>query len=103
LVCSTQSGRRSDWSGVPRSLEKDRRVINSENDSTKVRVISRLARSTMLSKILTAFALGEQFWIKDQRWAKPQLCVLELDALYVLSEASGKYSPASRQCFARTF
>ena len=43
----------------------------------------------MLSKIRTAFALGEQFWIKDQRRAKPQLCVLELDALYVLSEASG--------------
>jgi hypothetical protein len=69
----------------------------------KFAVISRLARSTMLSKILTAFALGEQFWIKDQRRAKPQLCVLELDALYVLSEASGSYSPASRQCFARTF
>jgi hypothetical protein len=44
----------------------------------------------MLSKILTAFALGEQFWIKDQRLRQSlQLCVLELDALYVLSEASG--------------
>ena len=43
----------------------------------------------MLSKILTASALGGQFWIKDQRRAKPQLCVLELDALLVLSEASG--------------
>jgi hypothetical protein len=43
----------------------------------------------MLSKILTASALGGQFWIKDQRRAKPLLCVLELDALYVLSEASG--------------
>ena len=43
----------------------------------------------MLSKIRTASVLDGQFWIKDQRWAKPQLCVLELDALYVLSEASG--------------
>jgi hypothetical protein len=50
----------------------------------------------MLSKILTASALGGQLWIKDQLRAKPQDCVLELVALYVLSEASGKGSDSER-------
>jgi len=88
LVCSTQSGRRSDWPGVLRSLEKGSEGKYSENDSTKLRVISRLARSTMLSKILTASALGGQFWIKDSA-RRTAACVLELGGAVSTEEASG--------------
>ena len=103
LVCSTQSGRRSDWSGVPRSLEKDRRVINSENDSTKVS--RHLTTGTFNYVVKDPDCIRTRRAVLDQGPTpdKAQLCVLELDALYVLSEASGMYSPASRQCFARTF
>jgi hypothetical protein len=51
---------------APPLARKGAEDITSENDSTKLRVISRLARSTMLSKIRSAHALGGQLWIKDQ-------------------------------------
>ena len=81
LVCSTQSGRRSDWSGVPRSLEKDRRVINSENDSTKVS--RHLTTGTFNYVVKDPDCIRTRRAVLDQgpTPSKAQLCVLELDAL----------------------
>jgi len=74
---------------APPTTRKGLEVIYSENDSIKYRVISRLACSTMLSKILTASALGGQFWIKEQPWAKPLGIVSSnLIALSFLSSGS---------------
>ena len=50
----------------------------------KVIVISRLARSTMLSKILFRSGLSRLFWIKDTVSHRLNGCVLELYGLLVL-------------------
>ena len=48
-----------------RSASKADRGKTSENDLTKMVAISRLARSTMLSKILVRSGLSRLLWIKD--------------------------------------
>ena len=53
----------------------------------KVIVISRLARSTMLSKILFRSGLSRLFWIKDAVSHRLNGCVLELYGLLVLCKA----------------
>ena len=63
---------------------KERRVKLVRMTQPNIRVISRLARSTMLSKIRTAFRLSGQLWIKDLS-DRSRICVLELDgAVYIV-------------------
>jgi hypothetical protein len=62
-------------SGASTRSKKEWRVINCENDSTKESHHLTTGTFNYVVKDPDCYRLGVQFWIKDQRWAKPQpLC-----------------------------
>ena len=69
--------------GAPISLEMLTGLKQVRMTKPKVIAISRLARSTMLSKILVRSGLSRLLWIKDAVSHRLDGCVLELYGLLV--------------------
>ena len=79
-----------------RSLERSGGYKLVRMTQPNIRVISRLARSTMLSKILTASALAGSFGSRTQEGKATSMCPRTWCAV-----CTGRALSASLQCFAR--